>query len=92
MLDTHGMKIKGLKKASGETCELGDYSASYIEVFYDLRTGEVWTAYQYSLGENSWTEYNESSILKICNTHHHLTMQTLADMIYDKVCEAEYYA
>ena len=51
-LNTHGLTIKGIKKASGETCDYGPYSASYVEVFYDRSTGEVWTKCQYSLGHN----------------------------------------
>ena len=89
-INTHGLKILGLKKASGDTCDYGAYSASYNEIFYDRDTGEVWVKYQYSLGQNSWTEYRDASIIKIGNTQQHCTMQQLADMIADAVAEHDH--
>ena len=86
-LNTHGLKMKGIKKASGETCDYGYYSASYVEVFYDRSTGEIWTRYQHSLGHNWWTQYSDPDIIKICDTSEHLTMQQLADMIRDACLE-----
>lgn len=81
-VNKHGMKMVGLKKASGETQNYGYYSGMYVEIFYDKADGEVWGVFQYSLGQNSWTEYHDSSIVKICNTSSHMTMQEIADAIY----------
>lgn len=79
-IDKHGLKIVGLKKASGNT--MNNYQAGcYDEIFYDKSTGEVWTKYQCSLGFNSWTEYHDENIIKLCNTTEHLTMQEIADLI-----------
>lgn len=86
-IDTHGLRIKGLRKACGETCDYGDYSGEYVEVFYDRNTGEVWTKYQYSLGQNSWTVYDDHNVIKVCNTTRHMKMQEMADMIYETVRE-----
>lgn len=86
-INTYGITIKGLKKASGETCNYGAYSAQYDEIFYDRTTGEVWTKYQVSLGQNSWTEYHDKDIMWICNTQRHMTMQEIADAIRDKLRE-----
>ncbi len=92
-LDLHGLNIKGLKKASGETMNYGPYDSRYDEVFYDISTGEVWTKFQCSLGQNSWTEYHDSNIIKICNATSHMTMQNLADAIYQAVqAHQEYLA
>lgn len=88
-LNTYGMKIKGLKKASGQTMDYGDSSGKYDEVFFDRSTGETWTVFQCSLGGNSWTEYRDSNVIKICNTSRHMTMQELADAIRDRVAELE---
>ena len=79
-INTHGIKIKGLRKASGETRSYID-AGSYDEIFYDRSTGEVWTRYQYSLGQNSWTQYHDINVIKICNTSRHMTMQEIADAI-----------
>lgn len=86
-VDTHGIKIKGLKKASGNTENYGYYSGKYDEVFYDRKTGEVWTVSRYSLGQNTWTVYDDPNVIKVCNASNHMTMQEIADMIYQRLCE-----
>lgn len=86
-VNTYGLNIIGLRKACGET---GNYSAGsgcYDEIFYDRQTGEVWTKYQCSLGQNSWTQYHDPSVIKICNTTTHMTMQQIADSIRDRLDE-----
>lgn len=47
----------------------------------------VWTVFQCSLGHNSWTEYHDENIVKICNTDEHMTMQEIADCIYNHIKE-----
>lgn len=90
-INTHDLKIKGLKKASGETENYGYYSGKYVEIFYDIGTGEVWTKFQYSLGQNSWTEYHDSNIIKVCNASTHMTMQEIADKIAERIGEIKAY-
>lgn len=77
-VNTHGLKIKGLRSACGDTCNYGDYDNRYHELFYDRSTGEVWTVFRYG---NSWTEYHDKNVIKVCNTQHHMTMQEIADAI-----------
>ena len=84
-INTYGLKIKGLKKVSGNTLNYGYYSGFYNEVFYDRATGEVWTVFQYSLGQNTWTKYHDPNVIKICNASNHMTMQEIADCIYDRI-------
>ncbi|MCI6255956.1 MAG: hypothetical protein MR648_05100 [Clostridiales bacterium] len=81
----HGLNIKGLRKASGSTVNWSPRSGGYDEIFYDLSTGEVWTITQVSLGCNSWTEYHDRNVIKICNTSRHMTMQEISDAIYEAV-------
>lgn len=88
-INTHGLTIKGLRKASGETQRYNDAS-SYDEIFYDRSTGEVWTRYQYSLGQNSWTEYHDADVIKVCNAVRHMTMQEIADAINDALNAVNY--
>ena len=38
-----------------------------------------------SLGCNSWTEYHDGNVIKICNTSRHMTMQEISDAIYEAV-------
>ena len=84
-VNTHGLKMIGLKKASGNTEDYGFCSGMYEEIFYNKQTGEVWTKFQCSLGYNSWTEYHDEDIVKICNTDEHMTMQEIADCIYNHI-------
>ncbi len=40
----------------------GGYSNSYIQVFHDKSTDELWGTYHNSIGRNSWTEYHDDDI------------------------------
>ena len=84
-INNHGLRINGLKKASGCTENYGPYSGSYVEIFYDKSSGDVWGNYQYSIGHNSWTVYNDPDIIKICDASMHMTMQQIADAIHDRL-------
>lgn len=86
-LNTHGYPMTGLKKASGKTENWGDYSMFYAEIFYHKKTGEVWTKRQCSIGHNSWTEYHDADIIKVCNASNHMTMQEIADKIAERLEE-----
>jgi hypothetical protein len=88
-INTHGLKMHGLKKASGETQNYGYYSGSYVQINYDVSTGDVWTDYHYSLGQNSWTEYRDSDVITVCRTSCHMTMQEIADAISDAISDAD---
>lgn len=83
-VNTYGLKMTGIKTVAGESYNYG-HSGEYLELFYDCATGEVWTVYQYSLGQNSWTVYHDPSIIKIGNISRKVTMQEVADMIFESV-------
>lgn len=87
-INTYGIKMKGLKKASGCTENYGPYSGSYVELFYNKNSGDIWGTFQHSLGQNSWTVYHDPDIIKICNTSSHMTMQQIADRIRDRLQDA----
>lgn len=78
--NTHGLKMSGLKKAAGDT--KGIQRPGYCELFYDIKTGEIWTVYQNSIGMNTWTEYRDPAVLKVCDIIRQSTMQEIADWIY----------
>ena len=88
-VNTYGLPIKGLKKASGYTEDYGCYSGSYVELFYDKSNGDVWGNFQFSRGQNSWTEYHDPAVVKICNTIRHMTMQEIADEIHRVLRESD---
>ena len=91
-VNTYGLPIKGLKTASGYTEDYGSCSGRYVEIFYDRGTGEVWGNFQCSLGQNSWTEYHDPTVVKICNTSRHMTMQEIADEIHRVITESDLYS
>lgn len=80
-IDTHGLKMVGLRKASGYTENYPRESGKYVQVSYDKATGEILTTYHVSNSHNSWAEYNDENVIFICFTRHHIKMQTLADII-----------
>lgn len=87
MLNKHGLLIEGIKQASSNTINWAKSSNSYTEIFYDKVTGDVWTVDQVSSEHNTWEEYLDDDVIKICETEKHLTMQEIADMIYKVMSE-----
>jgi len=85
-VNTHGLKMIGLKKAAGETKGLTNYySGHYVQISYDKVTGEIISDYHYSLGQNWWTQYHDSNVITIGNASSPLTMQAIADWIAEAV-------
>ena len=80
-INKHGLKMHGLKAASGETRNYGYYSGHYVQISYDTNTGDVLTDYHYSLGQNSWTRYHDPAIITVATTADHMTMRAIADAI-----------
>ena len=82
MLNTGNMKILGLKRCSSATKDFkGYYSGEYIELFYNVSTGEAWPCYHYSIGQNEWMKYDDPNIIKIANYSIPTTMKQMADDI-----------
>lgn len=80
-VNKHGLTMRGLKAASGETKDYGYYSGRYVQISYDTVTGDIMTDYHYSLGQNSWTRYHNPAIITVATTADHMTMQEIADAI-----------
>lgn len=87
--NTHGLKMIGLKKASGSTENYGYYDGRYDQVFYDRATGEIWTVFHCSLGHNSWSQYDDENVIWVCDASHHMTMQQIADAIVERINELD---
>lgn len=83
-VNTYGFKMTGIKTVAGESNRYWR-SGEYLELFYDCATGEVWTVYQYSLGQNNWTVYHKPSVIKIDNISRKVTMQEVANMIVERL-------
>lgn len=85
------MKIKGLKKIAGESKKLtGFYSPEYLQLNYNTNTGEAWTDYYYSIGHNSWTEYNEPDIITCGIITEPKTQKEISGMIHDAILKDLY--
>lgn len=80
-INKHGLVINGLKAAAGKTENEKPYSNWHYMVFYDTSNGDVWTDAIY--GRNSWNEYRDSDIVRIMDTQQHVTMQEIADRIFE---------
>lgn len=90
-INKHGLKMNGLKAASGWTENYGYYSGQYVQISYDRNTGDVLADYHYSLGQNSWTRYHDPAIITVATTADHMTMQEIADAIAQAVRERAAY-
>ena len=56
--------MKGLRKVCSDTKRLhGYFSGEYLELFYDAQNNEVFTVYQYSLGQNAWTVVPDDAVI-----------------------------
>jgi len=86
------MKITGIKAVCSETEQLkGYYNGHYVQINYNLRTGETWGDYHYSLGQNSWTVYHDPDIITVCNAEEPMTMDEICIVIKDAVWHHESY-
>lgn len=82
-VDTHNMKMVGLKKASQFTDT--DYShGRYVQFAYDPSDGEIITKFH---TQNSWSEFHDKNIIPAGGTTRKLTMQEIADKIFQAVQE-----
>jgi hypothetical protein len=89
-INKHGLPMKGLRKASGETKGLrGYYSGGYVQMSYDRVSGEIFANYHFSLGQNLWSVYPDSNIINCGNFSEPATMQEIADRIAEMVAFAD---
>lgn len=83
VIDTHGLKIIGLKKAAGDTQR--NARGMVYRIYYDKSSGEVWTNYYHS--PNSWTQYPGDNVICVSCSTWPRTMQQIADAIHRKLEE-----
>lgn len=76
------LKIKGIKAIAGASKDLrGYYSGRYLQVNYNRSTGETWYNEHVSLGQNSWTQYEDGDIINCGTISEPVTMAQLREMI-----------
>jgi hypothetical protein len=82
--DKHGLKMAGLKEASGQTISFGNYSGVHYRISYDIWNGEICVdrlSSKYSAVEND----EVSDLITVGDVKTHLSMQQIADMVYNGV-------
>lgn len=87
MINTHGLKMVGLRNAAGETHDINSGRGHYVQVSYDRATGSVITNHHVDIGRGSMTQYENPSIITICNASCKMTMQQIADTIAERVAQ-----
>lgn len=85
-INKHGIKMTNLKDISRRTV---NNAAGYSQISYDRSTGELLETWHAGSNMTSWTEYHDPSIIHVCDTSRHMTMQQLADAVRDKLDELE---
>lgn len=77
-IEKYGIKMQGLKKASGETKHL-NYWNGYTQISYDRADGKIMA--DYHIDVNDWTRYRSNTIITVCNAREPMTMQDIADAV-----------
>lgn len=83
-IDKHGLKINGLKKASGDTWDWCWRDGQHNDIYFDMSTGDVWTVHH---STNWWTAYGDPNVIAVCSSRRHMTMQEIADAISFRLVE-----
>ena len=82
-INKHGLKMKNLRIASGETCKW----VGYTQLSYDMKTGEILINNHSGNSETSWSDYHDDDVITVLNARRHYTMQEIADAVYQAVSE-----
>lgn len=77
-VNKHGIKMSNLREISEETV---NNNQGYSQISYDTATGELLETWHVGSADCSWTVYHDPSIIHVCNTRRHMTMQQLADAV-----------
>lgn len=86
--NTHGLKMQNLKKAASATKGLEGWASPwYIQLSYDTEDGEIIATPHYDLGHWEHNQFHSPTIVDIANISDPMTMQEIADMIYNELTE-----
>lgn len=83
-LNTHGLKMTGIKRVCHETKELAAWGAGRynLGLYYDLKEGYLWIKV-----EGIYDEMIADNAFKITNLWDYFNMQSIADMVYYTLVE-----
>lgn len=89
-VNTHGFKMTGLRRASGDTeGNTRVYSGLTFQINYNAKTGYVWTDRLW--GGCNLSVYGDKNIHHIATTYGHMTMQEIANRIARYMTEFNNY-
>lgn len=87
-VNKHGLKMKNLKKAASATKGLEGWASPwYIQLSYDTEDGGIITTPHYDLGQWEYAQFHSPTIVDIANISDPMTMQEIANMIYNDISE-----
>ena len=78
-INKHGYIMNGLRYAASVTRNLPNRFGSYVDLAYNMETGEVRAAWHVT--ESSWTQWNDENVIGMGKLCRKTTMQEIADMI-----------
>ena len=87
-IDTHGLKMVGLKAASAATFD--SCSSIHSQIVYNKKTGEISVHEFVSSREYYPDEKADPDIIEVYRSHHKMTMQEISDKIADAVANKQY--
>lgn len=85
-IDTHGLPMRGLRKAVSAIRAWSEYDSPAEQISYDRQTGDVLTD---TIVGNSWVAYHDPQIINLGTYRGRVSQQQLADDIAHAVKEAD---
>lgn len=81
-INTHGLKMVGIKAACSETKYLCNRwnSGDHVQINYDPQTGNVLN--KYFVGCGGYSIYDDPGIIHVFTTSQPMTMQQIADAVH----------
>lgn len=79
------IKIKGIKQLVSDTKFLDGDRNKYIEIFYNLKSKDIWGCFHYSIGGNSWTKYYNKNIIMVGTIRTPKKMKEIREMVEDEL-------
>lgn len=76
------MKTYQLRKVAKDTINWDSRSNTFQEIFWDTKTGEMWTVTQ---SGNSWTEYHNENIILVDKTSRHLSAEKIKKLALQQI-------
>lgn len=81
-INTHGLNLTNIEEASEATTDWPQGSGGYNQIAYNQNSGEIIVTEHVG---DTWTEYGDPDIVRICDTTIHISAQRIADIIHNVI-------